>query len=211
MDISPSEADKGELFEYSPKLPNAEFLRTLQVVDKEGGFEPPDRDSVVRGELPDASIDPTPDDEVVEVEMLEAVYDLPLTNEREAEASLSFDPFIHNADPQDQEQREHLTPSLADDSDPDDYEPPEPALSPEGTAIEAKASTSPSSSDANGDIAPVRLSPQLSLDHEGIVEDISGPAPQKVLLYLTAFVLRANPSTDDSTSAYPFNPAFHNI
>lgn len=164
MDIARSEIDEGELPEYSPKLPNAEVLSTENLVDDEERYEPASNSGLVQKHT---TQDPAPTEgDIVEAALPDADLDSWLTDKQEAGVPLSHDGPNHNADLQDEEQLSHPSLSLANDSDPDDYEPPEPALQPKVSALGPESLlSSPPSVDVNGNIAAVRSSSQPSLDH----------------------------------------------
>ncbi len=183
MDISRSEIDEGELSEYSPKLPNAEVLQTEILVDDEEGYEPASDSGVVQQH---PTQDPAPmNGEILEVEMPDADLCSWPTNEQGAGVLLSVDELDHNADPQDEEQLSHPSMSVTDDSDPDDYEPPEPALPPKVSALEPESSISSLPSvDVNGDIAPVQSNSQPSLDIMSTTSKTIVPTPHEVKKHL---------------------------
>lgn len=179
MDIARSETNEGELAEYSPKLPNAEVPQTKNLVDDEERYEPTSDSGLLQQHT---TQDPAPTKgEILEVEMLDADLDSWLTNEQEAGVALSVDELNPNADLQDEEQLSHPSLSLTDDSDPDDYEPPEPALPSKVSALEPESSiSSPPSVDVNGNIAPVQSSSQPSLDHMSTTSKSIVPTPHEV-------------------------------
>jgi len=183
MDISRSEIDEGELSEYSPKPPNAEVLQTQNLVNDEEGYEPPSDSGVVQQPS-------TPERAPINgaiVEVPDAELESPLTNEEEAGVSSSIDEFDHKADPQDEEQLSHPSLSLADDSDPDDYEPPEPALPPKLSAVEPEPSISPSV-DVTGNIAPNRSNSPPSLGQMSTISKAVVSTPQEVNWYTITLI-----------------------
>ncbi len=178
MDISRSEIDEGELSEYRPKIPDAKVNHTDNHEDKEG-YEPASKNGVIQRH-PTQDSDPI-NGEVVEIDMPDADPESLLTNEPGAGFPLSIDELDHNADLQDEGQLSHPDLSLADDSDPDDYEPPEPALSPKLPVNEPKTSTSsPPYNDVNRNIALVQPETQPVVEDINAIAKTIVPTPHEV-------------------------------
>lgn len=178
MDISRSEIDEGGLSEYRPKIPDAKVNHTHDHEDKEG-YEPASKNGVIQQHpnQDSASIK----GEVVEIDMPDADPESFLTTEPGAGFPLSIDELDHNADLQDEGQLSHPDLSLADDSDPDDYEPPEPAISPKLPANEPKTSTSsPPYVDVDRNIALVQPNLQPALDDMNPLAKTIVPTPHEV-------------------------------
>lgn len=177
MDISRSEVDEGELSEYSPTIANAETLQIENTVNDEQSDKLSTDDGIKRRpSMPDRT---SANREGVEIEMSNAKVETFSTDGRELEEPLHVTEHNHSTDVQDEEQMSH--PSMANDSDADDYEPPEPALALKASAVENESSSIPLSSiEVNGKIAPSPRSPRAGLDSGNTSSEIANKRQQKV-------------------------------
>ena len=139
MDISRSEVDEGETSTYSPKLPNAELHHTTDLLNDEESYEPPSAVNIL---------------EQVETK---PAWELPVpdivtkaTNDDTNRSNAGRPPqlgLIQGA--QGEVPADNSSPSMSDASDPDDYEPPEPAVPVLEPALRP-ATMSPVSTSFNG-------------------------------------------------------------
>lgn len=181
MDISRSDVDEGESFDYSPKLPNAE---PQQLMEDEEAYEPPSdiglrpqHESEQASSMADTLLKDAPGNDS---EMHDVAHDILATNS-ENPSTVDGETL---ANIQDQEHLLIRSPSLTDASDPDDYEPPEPAslmheaaLLPEVIAPYSESASLPPGADADSDIAPIHAgSPAGIGDHVATI----GPEIQEV-------------------------------
>ena len=192
MDISRSEADEGEISDHSPEH-IAESQDDRGSVKDEDSYEPPSDIIMSSNPGPDTStIQPHQDDQSADAEMLDAVHDSPVADSiavETAEEPILTEQNPANADTahanmQDEEKLSYATPSPADDSDPDDYEPPEPfeedsTLQP-ASADRSDASFSPLNIDQSHTGASI-LSNTPSIPHDPKLEPTTiGADPQEV-------------------------------
>lgn len=177
MDISRSEVDEGELSEYSPTIANAETLQIENTVNDEQSDKSSTEDGIMRRpSMPDRS---SADREGVQSEMLNARVEKSFTDGRELEGQPNVPEHNHSTDMQDEEQISH--PDVANDSDADDYEPPEPALALKVSAVENETSSIPPTSiELNGKIASSPKSPQEGIDAVNTSSEITSNLHQKV-------------------------------
>lgn len=167
MDISRSDVDEAEHSVYSPK-PLTEVQDATGFIDNDENYEPPNEINITQGqELGPDHVLLYPDHET-------AKTDLPAVSQSQISANQYAEPrekpasgepsSAINANMADDEQSQRslsCSPSLADASDPDDYEPPEPAPSGEEAPRRAQMpravsekSFSPPDVDTNGFVEP---------------------------------------------------------
>ena len=191
MDISRSDFDEAELSLYSPK-PSTMLQDTLGVTDDDENYEPPSKIGISQRQ------EPTPDAVLLcpDLEILNA--GLPAATQNQPSGDQDAKPIntpilgerspAANADMAGNEQSQRSlsrSPSLIDASDPDDYEPPEPAPLGEVvprpaqmSSVDSEKSFSPPNVDTNNFVAPVNLTP-ISTIHQQVsvdaIADRAGP------------------------------------
>ena len=178
MDISRSDVDEAELSLYSPK-PLTEVQDTSSSIDDDENYEPPSEINITQRQEPDP--DPVllyQDLETAKVDLPAATQNQPFTNQNAEpiEKLTSGQPSpAANAniagDVRSQRSRSR-SPSLANASDPDDYEPPEPASlgeevprSAQMSSVDSEKSFSPPDvvAPASSDLTPA-FRQQVSVD-----------------------------------------------
>jgi len=179
MDISRSEIDEAEIPGYSPQPPVAEGQQTAGSVDDEESYEPPsDISGLQQHNLDLSTRHPTSDSAIVETNLPKVTNDHLSTDKQGADPSPSDDDFAHNADGQSEERTSHRSTSLADASDSDDYEPPEPVPLASESMVGARMTIddpklSPLSTvDVSSDITPVRPGPLQGLENNNTAKTV---------------------------------------
>lgn len=158
MDISRSDVDEAELSLYSPK-PLTEVQDTSSPIDDEENYEPPSEINITQRQEPD------PDPVLLYQDLETAKADLADQNAEDMEKLTSgkSSPAANaNIAGDVQSQRSiSRSPSLADASDLNDYEPPEPAplgeevpRSAQMSSVDSEKSFSPPDVDTNDVVAP---------------------------------------------------------
>ena len=140
MDISRNGVDEAELLNHSPK-PLIEIQDTSGSIDDEENYEPPNEISIIQLQEPDPDAIHLPQDlETAKASLPAATQDQSSTDQdaepTEKPTSGESSPAAH-ANPRGYEQSQRSSSrssSLAEASDPDEYEPPEPATSGEELA-----------------------------------------------------------------------------
>ena len=198
MDTSRSDVDEGELSLYSPKAA-PEAQDTSGFLDDYENYEPPGEISITQRQEPD------PDGVLLFQELEIAKADLPAQtqnqpssdlNAEHTEKSISAGPSpTANANMVGDEQSrrsQSRSLSLANASDPDDYEPPEPAsLGEEGprsthiSSVNSETSFSPPDIETKGFVAHTSSDPILAVHQQVSVDAITveaGFSQLKILL-----------------------------
>ena len=129
MDISRSEADEGELTEYSPSPPIAEDRQSINPVDDEESYEPPSDLPNLQLQDLDSFADRAPSDSGVAAIALPDVRidDAPADHPKKILPQFDDENSNSDANMQVGKQVSDGESPVADASDLDDYEPPEPA------------------------------------------------------------------------------------
>lgn len=166
MDISRSDVDEAELSLYSPN-PMSEVQDVSGFIDDDENYEPPSEISITQGQKPDPhALLLHQDFETTKAKLQAATQNQPSadhdTEPVENPTSAAPSPTANTnmaGDEQPQRSLSHSL-SLADASDPDDYEPPEPAPLGEELArpapmpsVDSEKSFSPPDDDTNGIVA----------------------------------------------------------
>ena len=154
MDISRSDADEGEISDHSPEQMVVDQDKQ-SLVDDEESYEPPS-DIITTRHL-ETDIDtaqPELNDRRADNCALDVVSDITMgdTNVKTTtEEPNSSEEFASSGNTQDEEDSQYPNFSMADDSDPDDYEPPEPASLGENSLLQPiSANSSHASFSASG-------------------------------------------------------------
>ena len=139
MDISRSDADEGEISDHSPEQMVVDRDKQ-SLIDEEESYEPSSNIITTRH--------PEPDVDTAQLELngrgadnyaLDVVSDMPMADtsaKTSTEEPNSSEDFASSGITQDEEESQYPNFSTADDSDPDDYEPPEPASLGENSALQ---------------------------------------------------------------------------
>lgn len=167
MDVSRSDVDKAELSLYSPNPVN-EVQHTSGFIDDDENYEPPNEISITQRQEPD------PDALLLHQNLETAEADLPNAIQNQPSADQDAEPIERptSGEPspaadgnvtvgQQSQLSLSRSPSLTNASDPDDYEPPEPAplgkesLRPaQMSSVDSERSFSPPDVDTNDFVAP---------------------------------------------------------
>ena len=139
MDISRSDADEGEISENSPEQMVVDQDKQGPVVDEES-YEPSSDIITARHAEPEIdAAQPESNGRRTDNSTLDVVSDMPMGDtsaKTTMEEPNSSEDFASSGNTQDEEELQYPNFSIADDSDPDDYEPPEPASLAEISALE---------------------------------------------------------------------------
>jgi hypothetical protein len=194
MDISRSDADAGEI---SDPGHIAEDQIEPGLVDNDDTYEPPSDIAISQNLKPDDdAIRLQHDDQTVDANMLDVAHETSVSGSStedtsEMQTSTEQTPFnanIQDADMQNGDKSAHSSPSLADDSDPDDYEPPEPFEEDKGlqsaSANHSEASFSPLNTDTTDTVAPLQSDLASFLDDTSAVATTVGADSQEVGIQL---------------------------
>jgi hypothetical protein len=171
MDISRSDIDEGEITESSPEAA-AEAQGDLSMIDDEESYEPPS-DIGANQQMLD-QIQSNDKSEEVDLAMADVE---PIGNSSPrnvSEVPHGVEEIFKDASVQHEEQSSHHSRSLADASDCDDYEPPEPSSFAEETAMphpipdhDSEASFSPLEAEPNDTAASIQSISQLGPPFDG--------------------------------------------
>ena len=149
MDISHSDVDEGEI-PYTSLDQGLANQDDRHLVDEEEGFEPPEGSVTDRRSNPDINTAHNQSDDQIadkdKLDMGSGIISGQTSTKITTEASKLNEELPFNANVQDDEQSLYPTSSLADDSDPDDYEPPEPAPVEEDSAVQPRSGDSSNAS-----------------------------------------------------------------
>lgn len=186
MDISRSDIDEAEVSYYSPK-PMTNVQEVTGSMDDDENYEPPSEISMtLRQELDSDHI-------LLQQEYKTAKVNLPAATQNQPSADHDAEPIEKptwgepspsvNATTGDDEQSQlslSRSPSAADGSDPDEYEPPEPAPLGEEvqrpaqiSSVESERSFSPPAIDTNGFVAPASLDSIPTVQQQVSVDTIT--------------------------------------
>ena len=187
MDISRSEVDDGEVSDDSLMILDAQDKNILESTEDEENYEPPTdiSDSQLQQEIDLPAEHPIVEDESPDGPIGDSLVDVP-----EAESLQPHENFISNADAHTDKQMSKQSPPLADVSDADDYEPPEPLpLVPESTlhppVLLANSSISPTASvDIIDDLVPARPGSPPNLGHLGLPGKATESESEKVRAHI---------------------------
>lgn len=139
MDISRSDADEGEISDHSPEQMDVDGDKQSPVDDEES-YEP--SSDIIATRHPEPGVDtaqPELNGRRADNYALDVVSDMRMgdTNAKTTtEEPNSSEDFASSGITQDEEELQYPNFSVADDSDPDDYEPPEPASLGENSALQ---------------------------------------------------------------------------
>ena len=156
MDISRNDVDEAQLSFYSPE-PLTEARDTSGFIDDDENYEPPSEISITQRQEPDPDVLMYQDLETAQTNSPAATQDQPSadqdTKPEQKQTSVEQSPAANATVAGDGQSQRSLSRrfSLADASDPDDYEPPEPA--PLGDGVPRPAQTS-SSVDSEKSFSP---------------------------------------------------------
>ena len=137
MDISRSDADEGEVSENSPEQMIMDQDRQ-NLIDEES-YEP--SSDIITARHAETNVDtakPRLNSRRTHNHALEDVSDMPMVEtgvKTTTEEPNSFEDSASSGNTQDEEESQYPNFSMADDSDPDDYEPPEPGSLREDSAL----------------------------------------------------------------------------
>ena len=154
MDISRSDADEGEISDHSPE--QMVLDRDKQsLADDEESYEP--SSDVITTRHPEPDVDtaqPELNGRRADNHALDIVTDMPMGDtsaKTSTEEPNSPQDFASSGNTQDEQESPYPNFPMADDSDPDDYEPPEPASLEENSSLQpTSANSSHASSSAPG-------------------------------------------------------------
>ncbi|KAL2043997.1 hypothetical protein N7G274_003518 [Stereocaulon virgatum] len=177
MDISRSDADAGETSNPGPGH-IAEDQIEPGLVDNEVTYEPPSDIGMSQNLKPNNdSIPLQHDDQTFDVNMPDVAQETSVSESSAEDTSemqtsteqTLFNANIQDADMQNGDKSAHSSPSLADDSDPNDYEPPEPFEEDQGlqsaSANHSEASFSPLNTDNIETVVPLQSGLASILDN----------------------------------------------
>ena len=139
MDISRSDADEGEISDHSPEQMVVDGDKQSPVDDEES-YEPSSDIITTRQSEPDVdTAQPELKGRRADNYALDVVSDMRMDDtsaKTTTEEPDSSEDFASSGITQDEEESQYPNFSMADDSDPDDYEPPEPASLGENSALQ---------------------------------------------------------------------------
>ena len=145
MDISRSDADEGEISDHSPEQMVVDGDKQSHVDDEES-YEP--SSDVITTRHPEPDVDtaqPELNGRRADNYALDVVSDMRMGDtsaKTTTEEPNSSEDFALSGIAQDEEESQYPNFSMADDSDPDDYEPPEPASLGENSALQPTSANS---------------------------------------------------------------------
>ena len=146
MAISRSDADEGEISENSPEQMVVDQDKQSPVVDDEESYEPSSDIVTARHAEPEINAaQPESNGRRTDNYTLDVVSVMPMgatSAKTTTEEPNSSEDFASSGNTQDEEELQYPNFSIADDSDPDDYEPPEPASLGENSALETTSANS---------------------------------------------------------------------
>ena len=139
MDISRSDADEGEISENSPEQMVVDQDKQ-NLVDDEESYEPSSDIITARHAEPDVdTAQPGSNSRRTDNHALDVVSDRPMGDtsvKTTTEEPNSSEDFSSSGNTQDEKESQYPNFSMADDSDPNDYEPPEPGSLGENSALQ---------------------------------------------------------------------------
>ncbi len=139
MDISRSDADEGEVSDHSPEKMVVDQDKQSPVDDEES-YQPPR--NIITTQHPEPNVNtgqPELNDRLADNYALDVVSDMPMgdTSVKTTTEEPNFsEDFASSGNTQEEEDSQYQNFSMADDSDPDDYEPPEPASLGENSVLQ---------------------------------------------------------------------------
>lgn len=139
MDISRSDADEGEISDHSPEHMVVDQDKQSHVDDEES-YEP--SSNIITARQPELRVDtaqPELNDRRADDYDLDVVSDMPMGDasvETTTEEPNSSEEFRSSGNTQDEKESQYPNFSMTNDSDLDDYEPPEPAAIAEDSALQ---------------------------------------------------------------------------
>ena len=198
MDTSHSDVDEGELSLYSPKAA-PEAQDTSGFVDDYESYEPPSEISITQRQEPD------PDGVLLSQNLETATADLPAQTQNQPSRDLNAEhtensisagssptASVNMAGDELSRRSQSRSLSLASASDPDDYEPPEPASLGEEvprsthiSSVNSETSFSPPDIEINDSVAHTSLDPILAVHQQvsvGAITVEAGFSQLKILL-----------------------------
>ena len=154
MDISRSDADEGEVSDHSPEQMAVDQDKQ-SLVDDEESYEPPS--DILTARQPEPPINTTqPEFNIRRANDygLDVVSDMPMGDasfKTATEEPTSSEEFASSGNAPDEKESQHPNFSVVNDSDLDDYEPPEPASVEEDSALQPMSvNSSHASASASG-------------------------------------------------------------
>lgn len=183
MDISRSDVDEGEITQSNSDSV-AEAHGDSGMIDDEESYKPPSDIGARQRLLNEVQSDDEPEKADINMQDNTPTGDANAGNI--SDVPHSIEEISNNASMQHEEHSAHRSPFLADYSDPEDYEPPEPSRSAEDTALplpisahDSEASFSPLEADANDVDAPTQSVSQPGV-HSGPKDENVGANPLEV-------------------------------
>ena len=201
MDMSQSEADEGEITTYSPKPINTQDQQAAAYEEDEESYEPPGDINIVQQHELGLTASHLPSNSEI-TQHVAVTSPESTTNNKEAPLAIPVDGLTLDADMQDTEGVLQSSPSLADASDPEDYEPPEPAMlmaepmSPlRMTRSEPVTPPLHASADVIDEVEVVHSGSPPALEYKNTSANLVGPQFEAVGSMINAAVHRVDTST----------------